>query len=256
MNGVEPDVGEGDVTRSHVLLAAAALDTPMVALDWLDDVEKEIVARESDPWRAAYRALSYRIVRVLVSGPLGVWPPSDVRVDRTCATCGGQHGRIRVLDDPSLSVSVSRAGRPPRRGTPGVGPLVLAFAVTRLAPVGIDLVWEGEPDFVGFDDVARHPGDGDLDAAVLWARKEAVLKAVGTGLTVDPSSFAAPYPGSVAPLGPVRAPVAVTDLEHDALSEDGLLGLAARPRLVGAVALARDVPDVPLAWQRPAPLST
>ncbi|GAA1904864.1 hypothetical protein [Lapillicoccus jejuensis] len=210
----------------------------------LSDGERARVA-EASSWVAVSRAAGYRLVRAVLGERLGT-RPGAVRLDRTCPGCGRAHGRIRVLDDPALSVSVSRAGRPPGAGTPArVGPPVVAVAVTRLAPVGLDLAWAGEPDFAGFDDVARHPEDGGLDAAVLWARKEASLKAVGSGLTIDPASFPAPRPGAVTRLGPDDAPVVVSDLDPDRLT--ALVGgRGVVPPLVGAVALCRPDPSVPV----------
>ena len=84
--------------------------------------------------------------------------------------------------------------------------------------------------------------------ARLWARKESALKAVSTGLDVDPASFAAPLPGVLTPVGPDRVTVVVADLD-DALEQADLPDL---PRLddapgrVGAVALARPDASVPV----------
>ena len=61
-------------------------------------------------------------------------------------------------------------------------------AVTDAGPVGVDVEPAGAADFHGFDDVALHPGERGApgDRTRRWVRKEALLKARGTGLSVDP----------------------------------------------------------------------
>ena len=73
-----------------------------------------------------------------------------------------------------MHVSLSR--------TPG---LVVA-AVSTAGPVGVDVEEVGRAAFPGFDDVAAHPQEGSGDPTVSWVRKEAVLKATGWGLAIDP----------------------------------------------------------------------
>ena len=244
-----PQLPPGPLTRpppvgTAVWVTVETVDVTRLRVDGLDEDERDRVAQAST-WAAVSRAAGYRLVRAVLAEVLGL-DLAQVRLDRTCATCGRPHGRIGVLDDPSLSVSVSRAGRPAGPGTPPrVGPPVVAVAVTRIAPVGLDLVWEGEPAFDGFDDVARHPDDAGLDAAVLWSRKEAALKAIGTGLTLDPTTFPAPRPGVAARLGPDDSPVVVIDLDPVPLTAP-VGGGDVVPRLVGAVALSRTDPAVPV----------
>ncbi|MET1065764.1 MAG: 4'-phosphopantetheinyl transferase superfamily protein [Arthrobacter sp.] len=127
--------------------------------------------------------------------------PGDLTADYSCPDCGSgpdiDHGRpgYRLHGAPAgllLSLSRSRgwallgAGVP---GNPGTA-------------VGIDLEHSCGVGFEGFDDIALTPGERQLLAAVqpdradrwraaAWARKEAMLKARGTGLRVDPASVEA-----------------------------------------------------------------
>jgi 4'-phosphopantetheinyl transferase len=100
---------------------------------------------------------------------------------RWCGACGGSHGKP-VLDHPTLHVSLS--------STDGL----VAVAVTEGGPVGVDVERRGKACFEGFADVAVAPGETVWDPAVTWTRKEAWLKATGTGLAVDPRSIDASSP--------------------------------------------------------------
>ena len=64
---------------------------------------------------------------------------------------------------------------------------VVALAST--GRVGIDVQRASATSFEGFDQVALHRGEratGDRERAVVWSRKESLLKALGAGLAVDP----------------------------------------------------------------------
>ena len=79
------------------------------------------------------------------------------------------------------------------------------------SPVGIDLEHSSGVTFPGFDDFALTPAERQLLSALApeqatlwrtaaWARKEALLKARGTGLRIEPASveaYAEPGGGSV-----------------------------------------------------------
>ena len=99
------------------------------------------------------------ILRTAVSEAVGC-AESRVELRQHCDRCGGPHGRPRVTiaGAPGPHVSMAHAGN---------------LAVVALAgqPVGIDL----------------EPLGADPDALRTWVRTEAVLKATGHGLDVDPS---------------------------------------------------------------------
>ena len=116
-------------------------------------------------------------------------PPGQVVIEQRCSHCGGPHGRPVVAGPADgvgrqLYVSLSRAGE------------FVAVAVTKAGPVGIDLESIAAVARAGVDEVAFSPAEllalGSLDAGAaasartrLWTGKEAVLKAVGTGLRTD-----------------------------------------------------------------------
>lgn len=122
----------------------------------------------------------------LVLGPrLGV-APAAVAIDRTCASCGEPHGPPRVAG--GLELSVARTGD------------LVALAVCD-RPVGIDV--EEIEGSAGVVELAGPPVLSDAEAHALaalphrarpgalvryWTRKQAVLKATGDGLKVEPSA--------------------------------------------------------------------
>ncbi|UQX01230.1 4'-phosphopantetheinyl transferase superfamily protein [Streptomyces sp. RerS4] len=167
----------------------------------LDPAERERagrLVREGD--RRRYLA-SHLALRVLLGGYLGVAPQEVELIREDCPCCGGPHGRPAVGGVGakaglhfSLSHSDNRA--------------YLAFAVV---PVGVDV--EGVPSAAAVADVlgTLHPAEtAELTAvpaaerpgalARVWARKEACLKATGTGLALgvaEPYVGAATTPASV-----------------------------------------------------------
>lgn len=104
------------------------------------------------------------------------------RMTHACPSCGSsEHGRPIIVGSRDVSVSLAR----PR----DAGPVV--HAIARGAAVGIDVERVGAADFDGFDEVALHPQErcsDAIDRTRLWVRKEALLKAHGTGLITDPRS--------------------------------------------------------------------
>jgi 4'-phosphopantetheinyl transferase len=111
--------------------------------------------------------------------------PRAVAVTRRCDHCGStEHGRPVVAAPATAFASLSRAGA------------LVAVAVSRTSPVGVDIESLDALASAGFDDVAltaaeralvEASGDRTLLRGLLWTSKEALLKATGEGLRVDPA---------------------------------------------------------------------
>jgi 4'-phosphopantetheinyl transferase len=141
--------------------------------DLLTSAEEGRVAtlvREADQKRLI---VGNALLRLAVQSVLGE-PPV---IDRTCSDCGRPHGKPRVVGH-DLHVSVSHSGDR------------VAVALTWAAPVGVDVE---EITDIATEDLRRMvvaPGEtmvwGFFD---MWARKEAVLKALGHGLRTPMTSL-------------------------------------------------------------------
>ncbi|KGN40831.1 4'-phosphopantetheinyl transferase family protein [Knoellia aerolata] len=170
-------------------------------LDLLDAGERERAARKADPHPFV---TAHALLRSLVAEETGADPRTLAFVKR-CATCGtDRHGKPHVVGMRDVHVSVS------------YGEHLAVAAVTRLGEVGVDVEDLESADFDGFNAVTLDAsevahldglhGDALLAArALTWARKEAILKATGHGLVVDPSQVVVSAPGEPAALVEWRA---------------------------------------------------
>lgn len=149
--------------------------------------------------RAADReryTVAHVMLRLLLAAYLGGDPASLQLFAEACPLCGGPHGRPAVAGEPRLHFSLSHGG---------------AFALAAFAsePVGVDVEPVPEDaavrDLLGCLDAAERrefdalpPRERRSAFARAWVRKEARLKALGTGLALDPASVHAglgPGPG-------------------------------------------------------------
>lgn len=140
--------------------------------------------------------------------------PGELTAAYSCPECGTgpelDHGRPGYLlgeapADLLLSLSRSHGWALLAAGPPG------AAGVAATGAVGVDLEHSSGVGFPGFDDIALTPAERQRVAALApeeampwraaaWARKEALLKAHGYGLRVEPASievFAGPADGTV-----------------------------------------------------------
>lgn len=189
----------------------------------LDEAERERAERKRSPQR--YIA-AHALLRTSIGDRLGV-PAASIAFDRTCATCGSHsHGKPSIVGHPELFISLSYAGG------------LAVVALTSAGQVGADVEEVTESDFDGFNVVTL--ADQEVAAmeslateqlragrATIWARKEAILKATGHGLVVDPREVVVSGPlepaalvdwlGEKDPPGPVQvADVDLGDLDHQA----------------------------------------
>lgn len=130
--------------------------------------------QSADRWRSIVGAGA---LRVAVGRELGL-AAQDVVIDRTCPTCDKPHGRPTV-PGADLHVSLAHAGD------------WVVVATSTLAPVGVDV----EPCKAASrtrlprDLILGPDEEANTYASVLaaWVAKEAYLKALGIGLTVEMS---------------------------------------------------------------------
>ncbi|MFJ1736387.1 4'-phosphopantetheinyl transferase family protein [Streptomyces sp. NPDC088254] len=169
-------------------LRDARAAAPLTGL--LDPVERarhEAIARADDQGRFL---LGCALSRIALGELLGV-SPAELPLRRVCPRCGGPHGKPRLAaprGSPFADVdfSVTHSGD------------VVGVAVARGANVGLDVEETGSGAAPDVDTVApvaltdaelaalnAHPPAERASAFLrMWTRKEAVLKALGVGLTV------------------------------------------------------------------------
>jgi 4'-phosphopantetheinyl transferase len=166
--------------RCDVWWARPAEETPAL-YGLLDEVERARYAgyrREVDKLRfLTGRAL----IRGVAAATLDV-TPGDVALDSSCYDCGKPHGKPKVVGS-SLEVSVSHSGD------------WVVLAATEGVPVGVDVEEVRQAEVDDLAGISFSPAERTAFAAVpqaerqaafftYWARKEAVLKATGKGMSV------------------------------------------------------------------------
>jgi len=171
--------------------------------------------------------------------------PRDVVVTHTCAHCGGS--------DHGQPGATARAGAIRSRGAGGALPaarahLSLARAGDLVAvagrldgPVGIDIEALDRVASAGFDDVAftarertaiADADEPDLLRGRLWTAKEALLKAAGTGLRIDPREIGLEWDAA----GETVLAAPVTSLPHIRADDVRLRFWQPRPGYVASLA--------------------
>jgi 4'-phosphopantetheinyl transferase len=186
----------GDRISVWSLLVPSAQELDALGVSVLDAEERRRMTafrRRDDRVRYGFAHVA---LRRILAARLDV-EPYAVKFGRDpCPVCGGPHGRP-VLDPPSTRTrfSLSRSGQR------------VLIAVAEL-PVGVDV--EGIPSGATVTDVAGalHPAERAAIEAVplagrgaafarVWARKEAYLKGIGTGLGrgLAEDDTGAPIPG-------------------------------------------------------------
>lgn len=163
---------------------AAATDR---LLAMLDDAERERYGNyrmEIDK----LRFLTGRtLLRMTAARHLGV-EPEEVPIDASCYSCGKPHGKPRVAAEGAPEMSISHSGSR------------IVLAAVEGAPVGIDVEIIRDAEVAELARVTFAPAEraafdalpaGERQGAFFtyWARKEAVVKATGKGMSVSLSKL-------------------------------------------------------------------
>lgn len=158
-------------------------------VDMLNPAERE---RHAAYRMAADRdrfAIGAALLRLVAAAELGVGAAA-VPVDRACRRCQAQHGKPRI-PETGLHVSISHSGDK------------VVLALTRVAPIGVDVEEMARRDTAGLARSVLAPGEqitGPADFYTYWCRKEAVVKATGDGLRVPFVNVVVSPPGAPARL--------------------------------------------------------
>lgn len=176
---------------------AGCADPALAAL--LPAADRERAARQRRAEDRDRTITAWALVRILLGDLLGE-EPRDVAIERHCVRCGSSdHGKPR-LADTSAGVHFSLAHSGPH----------VVLAVSRAGPVGIDV--ERLKPNVDYRRLVRNTltadeagvflaaGGRPLDFLRTWVRKEAVTKAVGTGIATPFATFAVSGPAQPATL--------------------------------------------------------
>lgn len=212
----------------HVWWARPRLDPAWsVLLDAAEAGRLAAYRREEDQARFL---TGTALVRSIYASDLGI-EPAAVKLDRTCPDCDRPHGKVRLAGGGSdVEVSVSHSGD------------WVVVAAYRVRPIGVD-VEQVNPGLdhlelarIAFTGAERERLRTEPDRAgaftTAWARKEAVVKALGEGLRTPLNGF------SVAPDGridswPERPDLAgrvhLLDLEADETHRAAVAVLDERP---------------------------
>lgn len=127
------------------------------------------------------RLLAYALHRLLVAKVLGR-DPARVEIGRMSS------GMPMVAGLPNIATSLAHAGD------------LVAFAISRDAGmIGVDIETYDRVFLLdGLADSVLHPRERrDVSLMDAWVRKEAVLKAVGSGLSIDMNTFASNHGSEV-----------------------------------------------------------
>jgi 4'-phosphopantetheinyl transferase len=227
--------------RHHGGVHSDAVDIWWARLGDADDTFRSLFDATEQGRYAAYRRpadaarflLGATMVRVLGARHLAL-PVDRVAVDRSCATCGRQHGRVR-LPGTQLEVSISHSGD------------LVGVAAHLGAPVGLDV--ERHAGRLEVDVLCRHvlaPAEGtrlatfpeaDRTAGLLryWTRKEAIVKCTGDGLRTELTTVVVSAPDEPAALVSWAG-------RPDAVSNLRLYDLPTRDAHLAAVAVWRRQP--------------
>ncbi|MDQ2661661.1 MAG: hypothetical protein M3Y46_11490 [Actinomycetota bacterium] len=140
----------------------------------------------------------------LIANSSGV-PADDVELVHTCGVCGARHGRV------SVAYPLTTSGAPWYGDVAVRGDAVVAAATTR-HPLGVGIESATIDAAGAIDEAAFHvselealdeldPARRALVRATLWARKAALLRAMGHTDFIEPSRLGLSIPGEERAVG-------------------------------------------------------
>ena len=181
------------MTQVLVALAPERPEALGRALDVLTAEERDRVGRFRRAADAASFAAGRALVRLALAERVGA-APGELVFDTWCELHASPHGKPRLVEPAAgVQFSLSRAG----------ARLMLAIASV---PVGVDVERRDRDVEAGVARIAfAHDERTELEDAgpdaflACWTRKEAVLKALGHGLAVDPKSVSVTFLDGVEP---------------------------------------------------------
>ncbi|WP_430869116.1 4'-phosphopantetheinyl transferase family protein [Demequina aurantiaca] len=164
------------------------MQAPAIVVRWA-----RIPPADTNPQTARLRRAESNNLALAAAGALLRSELPQLAVTRRCEACGSRaHGRPGLTTStavsggtavPSLTVSIAR----------GRDAAIAAVAIADDShEIGVDLESSSQPLSPGFADVVLGAGERALHPMTsdsllrTWVRKEAVLKAAGTGLRLDP----------------------------------------------------------------------
>jgi hypothetical protein len=144
------------------------------------------------------------VLRGLIADASGV-PADDVELEHACGVCGARHGRVRV------PYPLTASGASWYADVAVSGDAIVAAAATR-HPLGVGMEAATLESGAVIDEAAFHASEraaiDELDAsraalvrATLWARKTALLRAIGHTDFIEPSRLALSIPGDDGGIG-------------------------------------------------------
>ncbi|MFI7080782.1 4'-phosphopantetheinyl transferase family protein [Micromonospora sp. NPDC049903] len=165
-------------------------DERLLAL--LSAPERDRHAGFTDPHSRATHLTARALTRLVLAGMLDT-PATGLRFEAVCRQCGGPHGKpvLRVPAAP-VTFSVAHSGR--WCAVAFAGRTEVGVDVERISVRGRDLPWRALSPVERA--VVAATADRDRTAAFIryWTRKEALVKATGDGLTVDPATITVSAP--------------------------------------------------------------
>lgn len=183
------------------VLWLADVDGPDVDPSVLDAQERRRAERLAEPADRLSFLVGHVLLREVLGERLGCRPEDLVFVRQPCPSCGGPHGRPALRGHGGqLHFSLARSAGLVLIGVAGVaiGVDVEAVPSNGAADAVSALLHADERGEVR----AASPAQRSGAFARLWARKEAYLKGVGTGVAADlAADYLGPCPHPDAPAG-------------------------------------------------------